>query len=554
MNTWIVVGLALLVSGPCPLGAGPPQSQDRGGTADSHAFLNAQLTARPTGKSPQDIDQRVRDLLGRMSLKEKIGQMTQLEIGMVTDGRDLDLKINPAKLKKAVSDYGVGSILNVKDQALPIAKWHEIITAIQAAAAETRLKIPVVYGIDTIHGANYIAGATLFPQPLGMAATWNPQLVLRRRAHRRGRDARGRHPLELLAGARHRPSAAVAAVVRDLRRGPVPRDGDGRGDGARLPGHRCIGCRPRRRQPEALRRLQLSVLRTRPHAGLHPRRHAARVLPADLRRGGEGGRAVGNGELGGRQRRARPRERAPAEGRAARRARVRRPRRLRLGRHQGAGPHAPRRARRERGHEDGRPRRHRHEHGAERLQLCRSADAARQRERRADVAHRRGGGARAHVQGAPGAVRRSAARHQGRRAGRIRAVARRRAAGRARVAHPPQERARHAAAQVRRASPGHRPDRRFAARARQRLDDHLAGEQGRGVPGGSSDDSQGARSEAGCRAREATSRGRRSTRKGTSRPPSPRRAIPISWSCALARCRTPRRPATSTISACPTRS
>jgi beta-glucosidase len=174
MNTRVVVGLALLV-----LGSGPPQSQDRGGPfLDSHAFLNAQLTAPPTGKSAQDIDARVRDLLGRMTLKEKIGQMTQLEIGMITDGRDLDIKINPAKLKKAVDDYGVGSILNVKDQALPIAKWHEIITAIQSAAAATRLKIPVVYGIDTIHGANYIAGATLFPQPLGMAATWNPQLVL----------------------------------------------------------------------------------------------------------------------------------------------------------------------------------------------------------------------------------------------------------------------------------------------------------------------------------------------------------------------------------------
>ena len=104
--------------------------------------------------------------------------MMQLEIGMVTDGRDLDLKINPAKLKKAIDEYGVGSILNVKDQALPIAKWHEIVTAIQNAAAATRLKIPVVYGLDTIHGANYVAGATLFPQPLGMAATWNPQLAL----------------------------------------------------------------------------------------------------------------------------------------------------------------------------------------------------------------------------------------------------------------------------------------------------------------------------------------------------------------------------------------
>src|SRR5207247_8829521 len=64
------------------------------------------------------------------------------------------------------------------DLALSVDKWHELISAIQKAAGETRLKIPVLYGIDSIHGANYVKGATLFPQPLGMAATWNPQLML----------------------------------------------------------------------------------------------------------------------------------------------------------------------------------------------------------------------------------------------------------------------------------------------------------------------------------------------------------------------------------------
>jgi beta-glucosidase-like glycosyl hydrolase len=44
---------------------------------------------------------------------------------------------------------------------------------------KTRLKIPVIYGIDSIHGANYIQGATLFPQEIGMAATWNPALMQR---------------------------------------------------------------------------------------------------------------------------------------------------------------------------------------------------------------------------------------------------------------------------------------------------------------------------------------------------------------------------------------
>src|SRR6202008_4750421 len=83
------------------------------------------------------------------------------------------------RLEKAILKYGVGSILNVKDQALPVEKWREIIGQIQEASQRTRLKIPVLYGIDSIHGANYVRGATLYPQEIGMAATWNPALMQR---------------------------------------------------------------------------------------------------------------------------------------------------------------------------------------------------------------------------------------------------------------------------------------------------------------------------------------------------------------------------------------
>jgi beta-glucosidase len=152
------------------------QRTDGGAIVDSQTFLEHHMRA----PAPPDaaMTARVRELVGRMTVKEKIGQMTQLEIGMVTDGQDADLRINPAKLHKAVVEYGAGSILNVKDLALSVDKWRELLTAIQRAAAETRLTIPVLYGLDTIHGANYVKGATLFPQPLGMAATWNPELML----------------------------------------------------------------------------------------------------------------------------------------------------------------------------------------------------------------------------------------------------------------------------------------------------------------------------------------------------------------------------------------
>jgi beta-glucosidase len=159
----------------------PAQSGERGPvTADiEDSDLFFQNTIRAAGPE-RDNSQRVDALLKRMTLEEKVGQMTQLAIGMISNGRDQTIQIDPAKLDKAIVRYGVGSILNVAEQALTPDKWHEIIGQIQQTATKkTRLGIPVIYGIDSIHGANYVQGATLFPQEIGMAATWNPELMKR---------------------------------------------------------------------------------------------------------------------------------------------------------------------------------------------------------------------------------------------------------------------------------------------------------------------------------------------------------------------------------------
>ncbi len=144
---------------------------------DSDLFLqSATHVAGPLRNDSQKIDA----LLKRMTLEEKVGQMTQLAIGMISNGRDQTIQIDPAKLDKAIVRYGVGSILNVSEQALTADRWHEIIGQIQdSATKKTRLGIPVIYGIDSIHGANYLQGSTLFPQEIGMAATWNPELMKR---------------------------------------------------------------------------------------------------------------------------------------------------------------------------------------------------------------------------------------------------------------------------------------------------------------------------------------------------------------------------------------
>jgi beta-glucosidase len=170
-----IIVILLLVLG--PLFSPPLAADNASGVVDSQTFLQANL-APPAGPNAARFVPAVDKLLARMTLKEKIGQMTQLEIGMITDGQDQAIQINPEKLHKAVVDYGAGSILNVKDEALSPDKWHEIISAIQTEAKKSRLQIPVLYGIDTIHGPNYVKGGTLFPQPLAMAATWNPALML----------------------------------------------------------------------------------------------------------------------------------------------------------------------------------------------------------------------------------------------------------------------------------------------------------------------------------------------------------------------------------------
>jgi len=157
-----------------------PTVDNRGPVAadinDSDEFFQRTLKNGPE----RDNSQKIEALIKRMTLEEKVGQMTQLTLGMIVSGRDQDIQVDPVKLDKAIGRYGVGSILNVSDQALTPDKWHEIIGQIQQAATKkTRLGIPVIYGIDSIHGATYVRGATLFPQEIGMAATWNPELMKR---------------------------------------------------------------------------------------------------------------------------------------------------------------------------------------------------------------------------------------------------------------------------------------------------------------------------------------------------------------------------------------
>lgn len=127
----------------------------------------------------EEVDAKVKELLSKMSVEEKVGQMTQVNLNVVLVGGygNQDGKIDQALLEKAVLEYKVGSILNAINHAYDIPTWHSVVKQIQDVALKTPNKIPVVYGIDAIHGVTFTSGSTLFPQNLSMGATRNPELA-----------------------------------------------------------------------------------------------------------------------------------------------------------------------------------------------------------------------------------------------------------------------------------------------------------------------------------------------------------------------------------------
>jgi beta-glucosidase len=128
-----------------------------------------------------DYGQDIEAIIAKMSIEEKVGQMTQINLDVISEGEIFNLvephSLDSVKLDSAINHYFVGSVLNVGGHSYTREHWEEIITALQTKAIEEGNNIPIIYGIDAIHGVNYTVDATLFPQQIGQAATWNPELV-----------------------------------------------------------------------------------------------------------------------------------------------------------------------------------------------------------------------------------------------------------------------------------------------------------------------------------------------------------------------------------------
>jgi beta-glucosidase len=120
----------------------------------------------------------INNMIDKMTIQEKVGQTCQITLDAILKKDTLGVLLEPheidqEKLNIALIDYNVGSILNVSNHTFSLEKWNNIIDIIQSTALNTNHKIPIIYGVDAIHGATYIKNSTLFPQEIGLAATWD---------------------------------------------------------------------------------------------------------------------------------------------------------------------------------------------------------------------------------------------------------------------------------------------------------------------------------------------------------------------------------------------
>ena len=158
------------------------------------------LQAPPYRNTALPPERRADDLLGRMTLDEKIGQMTQADSGSLPSAAP-------------VSELFLGSVLSGGDSEPPDISprgWTAMVEAFQKQALTTRLGIPIIYGIDAVHGHGNVRGATVLPHNIGLGCSRNPKIV----------EAAGRvTAAEVAATGMHWNFAPCIAVPQDERWG-----------------------------------------------------------------------------------------------------------------------------------------------------------------------------------------------------------------------------------------------------------------------------------------------------------------------------------------------
>lgn len=141
----------------------------------------ANNTAEPVDLDAQYFRQ-ADSLLSLLTLEEKAGQMTNIGLTALTKGpfwNDYDtLELDSAKMHQLLIQHHVGSVQNKGVYPPSVQEWHRIIKNIQEYVQQhSKHHIPVLFGMDAVHGAHYTAGSTIFPHQIALAASFNPDLA-----------------------------------------------------------------------------------------------------------------------------------------------------------------------------------------------------------------------------------------------------------------------------------------------------------------------------------------------------------------------------------------
>ena len=140
------------------------------------AFSCSGPAVKPAIPADPQIEEAVEKTLAKMTLEEKVGQMTEIGIDILGHYEGDEWVMDMDKVENVIGKYKVGSILNTPVVGQTPEKWQEIIGIIQEVSMR-EIGIPCIYGLDMNHGASYVMGATYFPQNINIGASFNPQLA-----------------------------------------------------------------------------------------------------------------------------------------------------------------------------------------------------------------------------------------------------------------------------------------------------------------------------------------------------------------------------------------
>jgi len=191
----VIVAACMSVATEAPTAAPPEPTAD----LTSLTAVPDEIPLPPYLDPAASIEDRVEDLLMRMTLEEKVGQMTQVSKHCIVDE-----DIRDAFLGGMLSGGGGSPRPNNP------ASWAEMVNGFQEYALQTRLGIPLIYGVDAVHGHNNVRGAVIFPHNIGLGAANDPELM-----ERIGQVT----ALEMIATGIYWNFAPVVAVPQDIRWG-----------------------------------------------------------------------------------------------------------------------------------------------------------------------------------------------------------------------------------------------------------------------------------------------------------------------------------------------